>query len=170
MKPRLCWEPKFLKSFVILVNMQTLTSLTRGHGVSKSSSGCNKRRPTPPARAGIFSSLFVRILPTQKVEDICLNFWLLNHRQFGKVFINKVRDPWNEFSGVEWRRVNLATKWTNKTMRFMTQEERRRHTLSWMDDINFNFLIMTLIVFTPGTDICHHDQWWAEISRRTYTH
>ena len=168
MKQRL-WEPKFVKSFVILVNMQTLTSLTRGHRVSKSSSGCNKRRTAPPAQAGIFSSLFVRILPTQKVEDICLNFWLLNHRQFGKVFINKVRDPWNEFSGVEESEPCHENKWENNEI-CGVRRKKAPHIVIKLSDINFNFLIMTLIVFTPGTDICHHNQWWAEISRRTYTH
>ena len=123
------WEPKILESFVIFVNMQT-----RGHGGSKSSSGrahigCNERPGREYSRLCL-SECYPHTR-TSSSEDICLNFWLLNHRQFGKVFINKVRDPWNEFSEArEGEREPCDEKQMALTMRTVAQVTRRRHTLS----------------------------------------
>ena len=122
------WEPKILESFVIFVNMQT-----QGHGGSKSSSGrahigCNER-PGREYSLLCLSEFYPHTRTSSSTEDICLNFWLLNHRQFGKVFINKVRDPWNEFS--EAREGEREPCDENKMLKqWELLRKCRRHTLS----------------------------------------
>ena len=142
------WEPKFLKSFVIFVNMQSL-SLTHGDTGTVNHHQVVTRDARDPAGNILFfvCQNFVPSYthPDQNGEDICLNFWLLNHRQFGKVFINKVRGerPLERvFRSQEESEPCDENKWP--TMRFVAQDinsEKAPHIVIKLDDINFNFSV-----------------------------